>query len=169
LGQHQLKEALAAFRQAFIADPADPEIAGQLGLTYLRLRRFKEAERLSVYALSLAPTQSATWLVLGEVYGQPGDAARAAGAFVNAYRFAKDPPQLTEQLAATGDGRPRQPLRPARCKPCSRHIRRPSANPVLPGPPPRSTGPAGPAATASRAPESQTTLRPPRPPASPGS
>ena len=92
------KEALAAFRQAFIADPANPEIAGQLGQTYLRLRRFKEAERLSVYALSLAPTQSATWLVLGEVYGQTGDPLRAGGAFANAYRFAKAPPQLAEQL-----------------------------------------------------------------------
>ena len=98
LARNNFKEALAAFRQAFIADPADPEIAGQLGLTYLRLRRLKEAERLSVYTLSLAPVQSAAWLVLGEVYGQTGDARRAAGAFVNAYRFAKDPPQLAEQL-----------------------------------------------------------------------
>ncbi|HRD66911.1 MAG TPA: trypsin-like peptidase domain-containing protein [Candidatus Competibacter sp.] len=98
LARNNLKEALTAFRQAFITDPADPEIAGQLGQTYLRLHRFKEAERLSVYALSLAPARSATWLVLGEVYGQTGDAHRAAGAFTNAYRFAKDPPQLAEQL-----------------------------------------------------------------------
>lgn len=98
LARNNLKEALAAFRQAFIADPADPEIAGQLGLTYLRLHRLKEAERLSVYTLSLAPTRAATWLVLGEVYGQTGDANRAAGAFANAYRFAKDPSQLAEQL-----------------------------------------------------------------------
>ena len=60
LNHDQLKEALAAFRQAFIADPADPEIAGQLGLTYLRLRRLKEAERLLVYALALAPAQRPT-------------------------------------------------------------------------------------------------------------
>jgi tetratricopeptide (TPR) repeat protein len=72
LADGQLKEALAAFRQAFIADPADPEIAGALGLTYLRLRRFKEAERLLVYALSLAPTRSMSWLVLGQVYGPAG-------------------------------------------------------------------------------------------------
>ncbi|HMQ13132.1 MAG TPA: tetratricopeptide repeat protein, partial [Candidatus Competibacter phosphatis] len=105
LADGQLKEALAAFRQAFIADPADPEIAGALGLTYLRLRRFKEAERLLVYALSLAPTRSMSWLVLGQVYGQQGDARRATGAFVNAHRFAKDRPQLTEQLRqlATAD------------------------------------------------------------------
>ncbi|MFZ1859936.1 MAG: tetratricopeptide repeat protein, partial [Candidatus Competibacter sp.] len=108
LGRTNLKAALAAFRQAFIADPVDPEIAGQLAQTYLRLRRFKEAERLAVYTLSLAPTQSATWSVLGETYGQTGDAPRAAGAFVNAYRFAKNPPQTVERLQqlATADSEP---------------------------------------------------------------
>ena len=102
LAGNQVKEALAAFRQAFIADPADADIAGQLGLTYLRLRRFKEAERLLVYALSLAPGQSAAWFTLGQVYGQTGDAQRAAGAFANAYRFAPDPAQLAEQLRQLG-------------------------------------------------------------------
>jgi S1-C subfamily serine protease len=105
LARSNLKDALAAFRQAFIADPADPKIAGQLGLTYLRLLRFKEAERLSVYALSLAPAQSAVWLTLGEVYGQTGDALRAGGAFANAYRFAEDSASVADQLRrlATGD------------------------------------------------------------------
>ncbi len=102
LARNNVKEALAAFRQAFIADPADADIAGQLGLTYLRLRRFKEAERLLVYALSLAPDQSAAWLTLGQVYGQTGDAQRAAGAFANAHRFAPDPAQLAEQLRLLG-------------------------------------------------------------------
>ena len=98
LNHDQLKEALSAFRQAFITDPADAEIAGQLGLTYLRLRRMKEAERLLVYALALAPARSASWLHLGQVYGQSGDTARAAGAFANAYRFAPDRSRLAGQL-----------------------------------------------------------------------
>ena len=98
LARNNFKEALAAFRQAFIADPADPDIAGQLSLTYLRLRRLKEAERLAVYTLSLAPGQSAAWLTLGEVYGQTSDVQRAVGAFANAYRFAPDPAQLAGQL-----------------------------------------------------------------------
>ena len=98
LNHDQLKEALSAFRQAFINDPADAEIAGQLGLTYLRLHRLKEAERLLVYTLTLAPARSIAWLHLGQVYGQSGDAARAAGAFANAYRFASDRPRLAEQL-----------------------------------------------------------------------
>jgi S1-C subfamily serine protease len=98
LAGNRFKEALAAFRQAFIANPADPDIASQLSLTYLRLRRFKEAERLAVYALSLAPSQSATWLTLGQVYGQTGDAQRATGSFANAHRFAPNPAALAGQL-----------------------------------------------------------------------
>lgn len=104
LNHNQPKEALSAFRQAFIADPADAETAGQLGFSYLRLGRLKEAERLLVYALALAPARSASWLHLGQVYGQSGDATRSAGAFANAYRFAQDRPRLAgqlRQLAAT--------------------------------------------------------------------
>ncbi len=111
LGSNQFKEALAAFRQAFIADPADADIAGQLGLTYLRLRRFKEAERLVVYALSLASGQSAAWFTLGQVYGQTGDAQRAAGAFANAHRFAPNPAQLAEQLRQLGTTDPVDAIR----------------------------------------------------------
>ncbi len=103
LGQEQLadgrlKQALLAFRQGFIADPTDPEIADHLGLTYLRLNRLREAERLLVYALSLAPARAATWLHLGQVYGQTGDARRADGAFSNAHRFAPDQRQMIGQL-----------------------------------------------------------------------
>jgi S1-C subfamily serine protease len=98
LNRDQPKEALAAFRQAFIANPADPEIAGQLGLSYLRLRRLKEAERLLVYALALAPDRADPWLYLGQVYGQSGDSSRAGGAFANAYRFAQDRSRMAGQL-----------------------------------------------------------------------
>ncbi|MFO7642634.1 MAG: trypsin-like peptidase domain-containing protein [Candidatus Competibacteraceae bacterium] len=103
LGQEQLadgrfKQALLAFRQGFIADPTDPEIADHLGLTYLRLHRLKEAERLLVYALSLAPARATTWLHLGQVYGQTGDTQRTNGAFANAHRFAADQPRMIEQL-----------------------------------------------------------------------
>ncbi|MFZ1327168.1 MAG: trypsin-like peptidase domain-containing protein, partial [Candidatus Contendobacter sp.] len=111
LNRDQRKEALAAFRQAFIADPADPEIADQLGLTYLRLQRLKEAERLLVYALALAPTRTATWLHLGQTYGQAGDADRATGAFANAHRFAQDPAGLAAQLQQLATTDPAEAIR----------------------------------------------------------
>ncbi|MCP5158273.1 MAG: trypsin-like peptidase domain-containing protein [Gammaproteobacteria bacterium] len=102
-----LKNALAAFRQAFIADPTDSDIAGGLALTYLRLNRLQEAERLTVYALSLAPAHSAHWLTLGQIYGHRGDSQRVAGAFINAGHFTQEPPHLIEQLRqlATTDDR----------------------------------------------------------------
>ncbi|HAS51209.1 MAG TPA: hypothetical protein DCS21_05505 [Gammaproteobacteria bacterium] len=98
LGRGDLKNALAAFRQAFIADPADANIAYHLALTYLRLNRPREAERLAVYTLYLASARSPAWLTLGQAYGQTGDIPRAAGAFANAHRFARNQPQVLEQL-----------------------------------------------------------------------
>lgn len=98
LAHNNLKEALAAWRQAFISDPTNPDIASQLSITYLRLGRFGEAERLAVYTLSLAPTQMTAWLTLGEIYGQIGDVQRSAGAFINAYQFTQARSQVTAQL-----------------------------------------------------------------------
>ena len=159
LNHDQLKEALSAFRQAFITDPGDAEIAGQLGLTYLRLRRLKEAERLLIYSLALAPTRSASWLHLGQVYGQSGDTTRAAGAFANAYRFAPDRPRVAgqlRQLAATdpadavraGARRALQPAQPAAVSPLATATDLPVAPAPVPTQPP-ATGPAAPAATGS--------------------
>ncbi|NMQ19428.1 tetratricopeptide repeat protein [Candidatus Competibacter phosphatis] len=155
----QLKEALAAFRQAFIADPADPEIAGALGLTYLRLRRFKEAERLLVYALSLAPTRSASWLALGQVYGQQGDVRRATGAFVNALRFAQDQPQATEQLRQLATADPAdavrigalQALRATKPAPATKPV------PLTDSPPPQPAVPVQPGGDSRHVSEIQTT------------
>ncbi len=171
LARDNLREALAAFRQAFIADPADPEITGQLGLTYLRLGRLKEAERLSVYALSLAPTHSANWLTLGQVYGQAGDARRATGAFVNAYRFAQDPPRLAEQLrrlatTPTADAvraGARQALQSIQvaADPKSTAASTSPPKPAAPAPPPSLAGPELPATTGTEIPaEASPTAKP---------
>ncbi|MBL8260623.1 MAG: trypsin-like peptidase domain-containing protein [Candidatus Competibacteraceae bacterium] len=145
LNQNQLKEALAAFRQAFIFDPADREIARQLGLTYLRLNRLKEAERLSVYALSLAPAQAPAWLILGEIYGQAGDGQRAAGAFVNAYRCAENPAQLAEtlrRLASTSRAPALQEgVRLALEITGSEADAKPAAGPTMPAPAPEAPAP----------------------------
>jgi len=154
LNHNQPREALSVFRQAFIADPADAEIAAQLGFTYLRLGRLKEAERLLVYTLALAPARSASWLHLGQVYGQGGDAARAAGAFANAYRFAQDRPRLAgqlRQLAATDPvdtvrAGAAQALRPGQSAPASQASPAVKATSVADPPPPAAPVPASPAA-----------------------
>ncbi len=154
----QLKDALAAFRQAFIANPADPEIAGALGLTYLRSRRFKEAERLLVYALSLAPARSASWLALGQVYGQQGDARRAGGAFANAYRFAQDRSRVSEQLRQLATTDPVDAVRIGALQALQSARPAPAAAKPAPSAPPPSqpAAPVRPAVNSSRAPEVQT-------------
>ena len=133
LADGRLKQALLAFRQGFIADPTDPEIADHLGLTYLRLRRFKEAERLLVYTLFLAPARATTWLHLGQVYGQMGDAQRANGAFANAHHFAADQPQMAQQLRQLATTDAADPVRIG-ALPAPQAIS--PAPPVGPGPPP---------------------------------
>lgn len=143
LNRDQPREALAVFRQAFIADSADPETAGQLGLTYLRLRRLKEAERLLVYALALAPTRSASWLHLAQVYGQSGDTTRAAGAFANAYRFAQDRPKMAEQLRQLAAADPVEAIRAG-----AQHALQPVQLTPVPAPPATAPTPATGPATA---------------------
>ncbi len=155
LNGDQPKEALAAFRQAFITDPADPEIAGQLGLSYLRLRRLKEAERLLVYALALAPARSTPWLYLGQVYGQAGDASRAAGAFANAYRFAQDRPQMAAQLRQLATTDPADTVRAGARRALQSAQPAPAADlslPVAPAPVPALPAAAPPAPAAGSAP-----------------
>ena len=148
LNRDQPREALAVFRQAFIADSADPETAGQLGLTYLRLRRLKEAERLLVYALALAPTRSASWLHLAQVYGQSGDTTRAAGAFANAYRFAQDRPKMAEQLRQLAAADPVEAIRAG-----AQHALQPVQLTPVPAPPATAPTPAtGPATATPSAP-----------------
>ena len=135
LTRGQLKEALAASRQAFITNPNDPEIADALGLSYLGLHRFKEAERLLVYALSLAPARSASWIILGQVYGQTGDAHRATGAFLNARRFATDSVQIDAQLRQLATTDPADTVRASALQ-ASRPTRSGSAAEVVPTTPP---------------------------------
>ena len=136
------KEALNRFRQAFIADPTDANIALALGAAYMRLQRWREAERLLVYALALAPEQSAAWLALGEVYAQAGDATRATGAFANAYRFAADPTQLAERLRQRATGDTRDTVRIAALQ--ALRLMQPGENPVAAGPATSASAPATP-------------------------
>ncbi|MFO1422490.1 MAG: trypsin-like peptidase domain-containing protein [Candidatus Competibacteraceae bacterium] len=174
LNRNQLKEALSAFRQAFIADPTDAEIASQLGFAYLRLSRLKEAERLLVYALALAPARSASWLHLGQVYGQGGDATRAAGAFANAYRFAQDRPRLAGQLRQLAETDPvdavrtgaAQALRPGQSAPATQSSPTAKSTPAAGLPPPAASAPI-PASPSAAPPMARTTNpAPSTPPAS---
>ncbi|MDS4021286.1 MAG: tetratricopeptide repeat protein [Candidatus Competibacter sp.] len=98
LKQNNYQAAATAFQQAQQADPADVEVAGNLGYANLKLGQIKRAEHQLVYAISLAPGRSSTWFNLGQVYGTLGEVEKATGAFANAYRFSQNPPKTADFL-----------------------------------------------------------------------
>lgn len=90
LKQHNYSAAAVFFQKAQEADPADIEIAGNLGYANLKLKLFRRAEHQLVYAISLSPTRSSSWFNLGQAYGAMGETEKAAGSFANAYRFSQN-------------------------------------------------------------------------------
>ena len=96
LKRSDYQAAANAFQQAQQLDPADVEVAGNLGYANFKLGQLKRAEHQLVYAVSLAPGRSSSWYNLGQVYGAMNDAAKATGAFANAYRFSQNRPKTEE-------------------------------------------------------------------------
>lgn len=96
LKQNNYQAAMTVFQQAQQTDPADVEVAGNLGYANLKLGQFKRAEHQLVYAISLAPGRSSSWFNLGQVYGALGDGEKATGAFAAAYRFSQNPPKTVD-------------------------------------------------------------------------
>ncbi len=98
LKRNDYSAAATAFQQAQQADPADVEVAGNLGYVDLKLGQFKRAEHQLVYAISLSPGRSSSWFNLGQVYGALGEEDKATGAFTNAYRFSQNRAKTGEFL-----------------------------------------------------------------------
>ena len=96
LKRNDYQAAATAFQKAQETDPADVEVAGNLGYANLKLGQFKRAEHQLVYAISLAPGRSSSWFNLGQVYGALGQVEKATGGFVAAYRFSQNPPKTLE-------------------------------------------------------------------------
>ncbi|MCU0807380.1 MAG: tetratricopeptide repeat protein [Candidatus Contendobacter sp.] len=96
LKQNDYQAAATAFQKAQETDPADVEVAGNLGYANLKLGQLKRAEHQLVYAISLSPGRSSSWYNLGQVYGAMNDIEKATGAFATAYRFSQNPPKTVE-------------------------------------------------------------------------
>jgi len=96
LKRNDYQAAATVFQKAQETDPADVEVAGNLGYANLKLGQFKRAEHQLVYAISLSPGRSSSWYNLGQVYGALNDIEKATGAFATAYRFFQNPPKTVE-------------------------------------------------------------------------
>lgn len=90
LKRNDYPTAATAFQKAQEIDPADIEIAGNLGYATLKIGQFKRAEHQLIYAISLAPGRSSSWFNLGQVYGALDNAEKATGAFANTYRLSQN-------------------------------------------------------------------------------
>jgi len=94
------------------ADPADAEIAGNLGFTYLKLGDLKQAVKALSTALVLAPGRSSTWANLAEYYALQGQQQEAVACYALAFQFSqnqnKSREYLQKQVTSADDPKVRQ-------------------------------------------------------------
>lgn len=96
LKRNDYAAAAIALQKAQELDPADIEVAGNLGYANLKSGQFKRAEQHLIYAISLAPGRSSSWFNLGQVYGALDQVEKAAGAFAMAYRTSQNQPKTAD-------------------------------------------------------------------------
>ena len=96
LKRNDYAAAATALQKAQELDPADIEIAGNLGYANLKLGQFKRAAHQLIYAISLAPGRTSSWFNLGQVYGALGDVEKATGAFAMTYRTSQNPAKTAD-------------------------------------------------------------------------
>jgi len=96
LKRNDYATAATALQKAQELDPADIEIAGNLGYANLKLGQFKRAAHQLIYAISLAPGRTSSWFNLGQVYGALGDVEKATGAFAMTYRTSQNPAKTAD-------------------------------------------------------------------------
>lgn len=86
----QFDQAVALLHRAAVADPADVEVAENLGYAQLKAGNLTDA-RYSFYgALAMDPGRHSAWGNLGVVLAQTESEERAVAAFANSYLFAPD-------------------------------------------------------------------------------
>lgn len=81
------QNATLEFDKAFAMNPADIEIANNLGFSLSKIGQHDEAKKRLLYTLALAPNRVTAWFNLGGVLAHQGDTVAAAGAFYNAILF----------------------------------------------------------------------------------
>jgi TPR repeat protein len=91
LGQQQFAPAIEALTKARDLDPADAEIANNLGYAHYKAGQLAEAEKILRETLAIAPGRAAAWGNLGDLFAVQGKPDKAVAAYRNAYRFSRAP------------------------------------------------------------------------------
>jgi TPR repeat protein len=91
LGQQQFGPASDALARARDLDPADAEIANNLGYAHYKAGQLAEAEKVLRATLAIAPGRAAAWGNLGDLFAVQGKPEQAVAAYRNAYRFSRAP------------------------------------------------------------------------------
>lgn len=91
LGQQQFAPAIEALGRARDLDPADAEIANNLGYAHYKAGQLAEAEKVLRETLAIAPGRAAAWGNLGDLFAVQGKPDKAVAAYRNAYRFSRAP------------------------------------------------------------------------------
>jgi len=91
LGQQQFAAAIEVLGRARDLDPADAEIANNLGYAHYKAGQSAEAEKVLRETLAIAPGRAAAWGNLGDLFATQGKPERAVAAYRNTYRFSRAP------------------------------------------------------------------------------
>ena len=91
LRRNDLGGAVAKFREGAEANPADEELANNLGYALLLNGDLRSAEDALQDSLRVNPERATAWVNYGDVLAKLGQRDRALGAYMLAYHFAPNP------------------------------------------------------------------------------
>jgi hypothetical protein len=83
--------------------PQDPEILGNLGYALMLSDQHTHAKQVLLAALKASPKRAATWLNLGQVYAELGDAELAVRTLRNGYRLSSRKEAVRSALQAVAN------------------------------------------------------------------
>lgn len=98
LREKSYAQAVDVLRQAVVADPADIEVADNLGYTLQMAGQYKEAETRLVAVIERVPDRASAWANLAETSSRLGKSKQAVGAYLTAYKFSQKPERLLEAM-----------------------------------------------------------------------
>jgi hypothetical protein len=88
--ENKLVEAEALLLQAVRLAPEDAEYLNNLGYLYYLLGQLDQAQEWLYSTLAVAPTRSAAWANLGQVYAHRQTVDKAVACFTSSYRFSRN-------------------------------------------------------------------------------